>query len=208
MNILDLKKGDNVFVGVHRAGGCATECEYVEKMEVRSIFAYMRGQYAYVRLSDGNMVRELGGEYGETINCYLSKDDFFDDVPMEVPRQSAFVKYITEREGYEVHNDLYPIVWKWDESSKKAYQSHIKPNNDEWGVNGKVNIFTYRFPDGCYPTKEACEKANKRMVTIEVTRTFMTQREEGADAEWLLNNPDEYEFQDGDECISDAQYAG
>lgn len=197
--ILDLRKGNLVYGTIHRnGGGVATNGGIVEQLEVRKIEVNLASSVIRVRLSCGYGVTYLHSLYDEGV--YLTQDDAFDDVNKiyNAPNLHEFMK---DSFGLEwvvnAHKSAY-MLWRWDESKKSA----VKCDGFGW-----LNLFDPIYPEGYYPTKEACEKANRRMVTIEVTRTYMTEREEGADAEYLLNNPDEYEFKEGDECISDAQYA-
>lgn len=202
MNILDLKKGDKAWIGVHRAGnGFVSDAEYLLEVEVREITFPMDGDRFYIRVWNGyEIVKDIIGVYGIShAEISASQEDFIDGVFMSAPLKNDVVKSIANREGFQT--DVYGEtikVWTWDEDKKQAKVANYRPD--------RIRLFSCSMPEDIYPTKEACEKANRKMVTIEVTRTYLTEREEGADAEWLLNHPDEYEFQDGDECMTDANY--
>ena len=201
MNILDLKKGDKVFTGITRDGGFANNVEYIEEMEVRDIKVDLRNYEpdVLIRLAQDDIyVKVMRCKYCSAIS--KSVDDFKDGVFTEIPRDKVFYKHFAQIWGCNLDKYGDAIeVWRWDESKKQACKYLLSRFTE--------SIFNSQLPEGDYPAKEACEKANKKMVTIEVTRTFLTEREEGADAEWLLNNPDEYEFEDGDECATTANYA-
>lgn len=201
MTILDLKKGDKVWVGTHPSGnGFNSDCEYATEMEVREIFAYPYSKNIAVRLYGNDKVKTVSGRFDEYIDIYATKEDFANGANMKSVNMSQIHRHIATLYGF-TSNGLKIESWRWNEEHRKAEQYCF--HFDTYGV---LRILSYRITDNLYPTKEACEKANRRMVTIEVTRTYLTEREE-EDAEWLLNHPDEYEFQEGDECMSDAQYS-
>lgn len=207
MNILDLKKGDKVYGGLTRSGnGFATHMGYQERLEVRSVILRNGDLITGGKGVDFNIRLRTecdGVIYAHELHdasIYATKEDFLDgndiqrfNIPVEVVSQKLATAC-----GLKVCKEGFPEVWEWNDVQKVP---KIK-----WWVKG-FNLAEPQLPEGYYATKEECEKANRKMVMIEVTKTYLTEREEGEDAEWLLNHPDEYEWSDNDECISDAKYS-
>lgn len=205
MNILDLKKGDKVYGGVMRKGnGCVVNMGYMEELTVRSIVPANRdygasSDHTWLRIRLANNNGVITDEYLFDKSIYASEEDFLDgkNISTAVTYGEIWDK-MAKIFGLDKDRYGYALIWKWD-AEKKIAKSAC------W--TGNYNLANLQFPEGYYPTKEACEKANRKMVTIEVTKTYLTEREEGDDAEWLLNHPDEYEWSDDDECMSDAKYS-
>lgn len=207
MNILDLKKGDKVYGGLTRSGnGFATHVGYQEIFEVRSVILRNGDLITNGKSADFNTRLKTEGNdviYAcelHNASIYASEEDFLDGNAIQsfnIPVADVS-EMLASACGLKVCKEGFPELWEWDTVKKEA-----KP---KWWVKG-FNLADPQLPEGSYPTKEACEKANRKMVTIEVTKTYLTEREEGEEAEWLLNHPDEYEWSDDDECISDAKYS-
>lgn len=188
MNILDLNKGDKVFVSLTRTGnGFAYNAEYIEEMEVRDITADLcNGAYLTIRLAKGDMVKIMYRDNHLT----LSADDFKDGIFPKFPTKQSIYDYLAQKTGCQVGRRTPAlIVWMWNKYEKIAYEDEIYDICE--------SIFRFTLPDGCYPTKEACEKANKKTIKMRVIQK--TERIVEVDAntieeaeEWLDNHINEY----------------
>lgn len=171
MNILDLKKGDEVYGGLtHSGNGFATHVGYRGVLEVRSIILRngdlilgSKGADFDVRLSysDGRGVVYACELHDASI--YATEEDFLDGNAIKchnIPVADVSKKLATAC-GLKVCKEGYPEVWEWDGAKKEA-----KP---KWWVKG-FNLADPKLPDGCYATKGECERANRKTIKVAIHR--------------------------------------
>lgn len=186
VTIFDLQKGQEVWGGIMWGGPTPQNTGVSQPMKVRSIIFKLNGSNfeIKVRLSfdnnkvtfDTNLVDKL---------IYSTEEDFLNGVnPLnQLPELWGDIMNKTaEKIGLETDGS-YLKVWKWDENKKCAF--------NVWKQSFSIDLLNFILPDGEYATKEACEKANKKLVKVKV-ETESIYELEPEDAEYLLQNPGEY----------------
>lgn len=194
MTILDLKKDDAVYGGVQYLTGINGKIS-CEVLKIAKIYLSCN-KVTNIRLHDGNgNVFSLNGLKDGAI--YPTSVDFtYDENRIKLYVDSEIlVKHVAETLGLE-YDRAYPYVWKWNKD--KAESEKIKLYSE------CINLADIKMPDGYYATKEECDKANKKTVMVRVSREYHTEVDED-EAQYLLDNPDEYEWKEGDGCISASE---
>lgn len=193
MTILDLKKDDVVYGGVAYTTGTQGKwnCELFKIAKI----CLSDFRVKEVRLHDGNgnviFVESLCER-----SIYPTQEDYTYD-ENRIERDVAMkdiTKRIGETLGVEYTCDLC-YVWRWNDDKKVSEKKILN--------SSRINLADIKMPDGAYTTKEECDKANKKQVTVKIVREYHTEVDEN-EAEYLLENPDEYEWREGDECISSS----
>lgn len=191
MTILDLKKDDVVYSGTtYNGGGMRSDAYYVAQFKVAKIHLGENGEFKSIRLIYNNeaVVILPGG-------IYPTQNDFLYDTNLIVCGIPAkdIIRHIAKTLGISFVVDRF-ITWEWKDgcaTMRKFYPSQF-------------DLLDLAIPDGCYATKEECEKANKKTVMVRVSREYHTEVDED-DAQYLLENPDEYEWKEGDVFTSASE---
>lgn len=197
MTIFDLKKGQKVWGGIMPQGnGFAQGSAMCQELEI----THLKFGIDYCSCCRGIGLHKIRLTYGSgmVINrdsllegaIYPTANDFIcGENEIRIPTDNEDIyKGIMERLGIEIERSR-PQIWVWNEETKQAEV---------------VERFKYVFdlsdlklPEGYYPTKTECEKANKKAVELEITtkhRVFVDEE----DVENALNDPttlDKYDLE-------------
>lgn len=165
MNVLELKKGDEVYILKHRLDGF-TEGLYVTKAEVLGM--RLRNGNVNVRLliedkHSGYISECLFNESAE--NIFTTRDDAYFGRNVADASPADVSNWLSAKLGCVVSPTGIIYAYKWNDELKKAESYNILYRD------GHIDILSYELPDGVYPTKEACEAANKKTVKVAVHKT-------------------------------------
>lgn len=191
MTILDLKKDDVVYAGTtYNGGGMRSGVEYVAQFKVAKIQMYDFNGFKSIRLIYNNeAVLELSDGIYPTANDFLYGTN---KIRCKVS-EKEIIEHIAQKLGISYDGGLL-VTWEWEDGCAvvhKFFPSYF-------------DLLDLAIPDGCYVTKEECEKANKKTVMVRVSREYHTEVDED-DAQYLLENPDEYEWKEGDVFTSASE---
>lgn len=202
MTILDLKKDDEVWGGVilPANGGKA----YAELLKVVKISLDAEGNIYGVRLHGNGYAIKLTSLFEQGLHA--TKEDFIYDKRIKWPTGEDVRQFIAQKLGLKFYKykelysnkmveDKYCAVWMWDKENNVSKETRLYYTS--------LDLADLKLPDGVYATKEDCDKANKKTVSLRISREFYVEREE-SEAKLIVESPDEYEWQDGDECITTA----
>lgn len=202
MNILDLKKGDKIFVGVKHCGnGFPKDAYMAEEVSVRDVMVRktpMGNMEVRVRCQWSDYVQVFWSD--GSIPVYASKENFFDGIAIEIPKLEKITGFISKELKLPVRNEYGLTHWIWDEEDKQPKERVL-----DLYTNGGISLF--RLPKkwrGLYGSPEECRHDNKPVNVVKVTKEYLVRTDDDEYADWLLQHPDEYECNGDDECVSDA----
>lgn len=189
--IFDLQKRQNVWGGIFPQGnGFAKNAAMSQELEITRI----QFHYGYTNHSSfchlypirftfgGGMVTKLGDLYENKI--YETASDFpAGENEIIVPDDNVILKEIFEKLGIEYSHKTE--IWRWDTGKNKAV---IAEEFDHI-----FDLSDLKLPEGFYATKEECEIANKKVVTVEIIKTYHTEVDEDQLHD-LISCPEQYDF--------------
>ena len=187
MTIFDLKKGQKVWGGIMPQGqGFAVGSAMCQELEITRLkfgvdycsCCYSTGLHKIRMTYGADMIINRENLFEQAI--YPTIDDFINgENKICIPDNDDIYEGIMERLGVKIERSR-PQIWVWNEETKQAEVAER--------FEYVFELSDLKLPEGYYPTKAECEKANKKAVELEVTtkhRVFVDEE----DVENALNDP-------------------
>lgn len=195
--LLDIERGDEVCGGVIRfGGGCRQNTGNFETFKVERIdYDFSLGKVTGIRLS----IADCDIIFAEQLfdkSIYANKENWLRGRPIAFPNCKEIIDFIIKKFKLEYEmagSSKEPMVWVWNEEKQEAKRVCFRT----------LDLLLTQLPEGIYANKYDCEKANKKMVDVEVVRCVRTVVDLET-AEQILENPSKFQPSKNDEVFSSA----
>lgn len=182
--ILDLKKGQKVWGGLKPQGHGFAEGSYMayELTVTKCVLDIRFGNkhcnfFEYpLRLTYGSDMVIYNTSLCESA-VYPTKENFIDGVNAI---RFAYFYEICERLNLEMDEMNNPQIWTWDADKKES----VLFNKGSF----TLDLLDLRLPEGYYASKEECDKANKKLETLVINKTYKIEVVK-EDVESIIDNP-------------------
>lgn len=200
--ILDFKRYDKVYGGIRNANenyiAYAKEMELVAaKVKIISRVAeepeLLFDTYQLGGGRESGYVFVIDSDNLHRGRIYLEREDFICDrnpIDLMYHRKKELLNYIYSKLGLSFRNAgsyLAPEFWRWDAEKRQAVMYAQ--------FNFSFDLFDLRLPDGVYASREECERENKKVVNVKLTKVYDIEVDE-EDLDFVTENPHRVDVDD------------